>query len=70
MVMLSEQSKMCSCKWRTLTSDLINSLVVGVENVTNYLLVSWHLEKMRNTINTLCNAIEGLQNKRYVWDSK
>ena len=35
-------------------SDLTNSLVVGVENVPNYLLVCWHLAKMRNTINTLC----------------
>ena len=52
--MLSELSKMCSCKWRTLTSDLTNSLDVGVENVTNYLLVCWHLAKMRNTINILC----------------
>ena len=35
-------------------SDLTNSVDVGVENVTNYLLVCWHLAKMRNTINILC----------------
>ena len=34
--------------------NLTNSLDVGVENVTNYLLVCWHLAKMKNTINTLC----------------
>ena len=51
---LNELSKICSCKWRTLTKWFDNSLNVGAENVTNYLLVCWHLTKMRNTINTLC----------------
>ena len=52
--MLNELSKMWSCKWRTFTKLLTNSLDVGVENVTNYLFVYWHLAKMRNKINTLC----------------
>ena len=62
MGMLSEHSKLCSCKWRTLTqSDLANSLVVRVENVTNYLLVCWHLAKIMNTVNTSCLLYLGLE---------
>ena len=54
MVMLSEQSKMCSCKWRTLTKwfDKLASCRRG--KCDKLFLVCWHLAKMRNTINTLC----------------
>ena len=54
---------MCLCKWRLWQSDLTNSLVVGMENVTNYLLVCWHLAKMRNTILHPLPVIQGQQNK-------
>ena len=52
--MLSELITCARVNGELWQSDLTNSLDVGVENVTNYLLVCWHLIKMRNIINTLC----------------
>ena len=52
--MLCELIKCARVNGELWQGGLTNSLDVGVENVTNYLLVCRHLVKMRNTINTLC----------------
>ena len=52
--MLSELSKMCSCKWRTLTKAFGKLARCRRGKFDKLLLVCWHLAKIGNTINTLC----------------
>ena len=52
--MLSELSKICSCKLRTLTKWFDKLARSRCGKCDKWFLVCWHLAKMRNTISTLC----------------
>ena len=67
--MLSELSKMCSCKWRTLTKwfDKLARCRRGkCDTLFDGLLAVGKDEEYKHPL----PVIQGLQNKRYVWDSK